>query len=127
MPTLIGQSVPRVEGRAKVTGAGGYTADVRLPGMLWGKLLRSSEPHARLLKVDAAKARELPGVRAVLTGADIGSIRQGTFLRDWEVLCTDRVRLVGDPIAAVAAEDPDAAEEALHLIEVEYELSLIHI
>ncbi|HEY8951050.1 MAG TPA: hypothetical protein VIP78_00615, partial [Candidatus Dormibacteraeota bacterium] len=61
---VIGVSLPRVEGREKVTGTAGYTADLVLPGMLWGKVLRSAEPHARLVRVDAAKARRLPGVRA---------------------------------------------------------------
>ncbi len=121
MASVIGLSVPRVEGPDKVSGRGGYTADIQLPGMLWGKVLRSVEPHARLKKVDATRARQLPGVRAVITGADLGGIRMGTFLRDWQVLCTDRVRFVGDAIAAVAADDPDVAEEALLMIDVEYE------
>ena len=121
MASVIGVSVPRVEGLQKVTGAGGYTADVLLPGTLWGKVLRSIEPHARLLKVDASRARALPGVRAVLTGADLGLMMSGTFLRDWPVLAVDRVRLVGDPIAVVAADEPDVAEAALDLIDVEYE------
>lgn len=117
---VIGVSLPRVEGREKVTGSAGYSADLLLPGMLWGKILRSTEPHARLLRVDTSKARQAPGVRAVLTGADLGGLLTGSRQRDVPVLCTDRVRFVGDAIAAVAADDPEAAEQALDLIEVEY-------
>ena len=118
---VIGVSLPRVEGREKVTGGAGYSADLLLPGMIWGKILRSAEPHARLKRVDASKARQAPGVRAVLTGADMGGLLTGSRQRDVPVLCTDRVRFIGDAIAAVAADDPEAAEEALDLIEVEYE------
>ncbi|MBI4581856.1 MAG: xanthine dehydrogenase family protein molybdopterin-binding subunit, partial [Planctomycetes bacterium] len=118
---VVGQSVPRIDGREKVTGAATYAADVQLPGLLWGRILRSSEPHARLARVDASRARQLPGVRAVITGADLGGLRTGVVLQDMPVLCDDRVRFVGDAIAAVAADDPDVAEEALSLVEVEYE------
>src|SRR6266571_5167988 len=118
---LIGVSLPRVEGREKVTGTAGYAADVLLPGMLWGKILHSTEPHARLKRVDASKARQLPGFRAVLTGADLGGLLTVSRLRDVPVLCTDRVRFIGDAVAAVAADDPETADEALNLIEVEYE------
>ena len=118
---VIGASLPRVEGREKVTGTAGFTADLLLPGVLWGKILRSTEPHARLARVDASKARQLPGVRAVLTGADLGGLLTGSRQRDVPVLCVDRVRFIGDAIAAVAADDPELADEALDLIEVEYE------
>jgi CO/xanthine dehydrogenase Mo-binding subunit len=118
---VIGASLPRVEGRQKVTGAAGYAADVLLPDMLWGKILRSTEPHARLARVDVSRARELPGVRAVLTGADLGGLMTGSRQRDVPVLCTDRVRFVGDAIVAVAADDPETADQALNLIEVDYE------
>jgi CO/xanthine dehydrogenase Mo-binding subunit len=119
--TVVGTSVPRIEGREKVTGGALYSADVQLPGMLWVKLLRSTEAHARLRRVDPRRARELPGVHVVITGADVGGLRTGVVLQDMPVLCDERVRFVGDPIAAVAAEDPDVAEEALKLIEVDYE------
>ncbi len=118
---LIGVSVPRVEGREKVTGTAGYAADVLLPGMLWGKILHSTQPHARIRRVDASKARALPGVRAVLTGADIGGLLTGSRQRDVPILCTDRVRFIGDAVAAVVADDPEVADEALGLIEVDYE------
>lgn len=117
---LIGASLPRVEGREKVTGTAGYAADVLMPGMLWGKILRSTHPHARLVRVDATRARQLPGVRAVLTGADLGGLLTGSRQRDVPVLCTNRVRFIGDAIAAVAADDPETADEALNLIDVEY-------
>lgn len=118
---VIGTSVPRIEGREKVTGDAQFALDVRLPGMVWGKILRSSEPHARLVRVSASRARRLPGVHAVITGADVPGLRIGVVLQDMPVLCDQRVLYVGDAIAAVAAEDPDLAEEALGLIEVEYE------
>ncbi|MBI3325419.1 MAG: hypothetical protein HYZ81_01775, partial [Nitrospinae bacterium] len=119
--TTIGQPTPRVEGREKVTGAIRYTADVALPGTLWGRALRSPYPHARIIRMDASRAHQVPGVHAVLTGADVRGIRYGRRLFDVPVLAEDRVRFVGERVAAVAAEDRDAAEEALLLVEVEYE------
>jgi CO/xanthine dehydrogenase Mo-binding subunit len=119
--TVIGQPTARVEGQEKVTGAMQYTADVALPGTLWGRALRSPLPHARILHIDASRAHQVPGVHAVLTGADVRGIRYGRRLFDVPVLAEDRVRFVGERVAAVAAEDRDAAEEALMLIEVEYE------
>ncbi|HLI28958.1 MAG TPA: xanthine dehydrogenase family protein molybdopterin-binding subunit [Chloroflexota bacterium] len=119
---VIGQPLPRVEGRAKVTGSERFAADIVLPGMLWGKVLRSPYAHARIVRIDTRRARALPGVHAVLTGADLPpDTRQGRRLRDLPVLATERVRFVGDKVAAVAADLPDLAEEALSLIEVEYE------
>ena len=117
---IVGTDVPRVEGREKVTGATRYATDAHLPGMLWARVLRSAVPHARITAINVEKARALAGVHAVLTGADIGGIRIGAAMRDMPVLCTDRVRFMGDPVAAVAAESPGLAERALDLIEVEY-------
>jgi len=119
--TTIGQPTTRIEGQEKVTGAMQYTADVALPGTLWGRALRSPLPHARILRIDASRAHQVPGVHAVLTGADVRGIRYGRRLFDVPVLAEDRVRFVGERVAAVAAEDRDAAEEALVLIDVEYE------
>lgn len=119
--SIIGAPLPRIEGAAKVTGAALYAADVRLPGLLWGRVLRSPYPHARIRRIDVSRARALPGVRAVVTGRDAPGLYQGKNLRDLPVLCWDRVRYVGDRVAAVAAETPEAAEEALALIDVEYE------
>ena len=118
---VVGQPIGRVEGPDKVSGRMVYTADVDTPEALWGKCLRSTMPHARLVRVDASRARRVPGVRAVLTGADVPDFRVGVSLQDLPVLARDKVRFIGDKIAAVAADTLDAAEEALSLIEVEYE------
>jgi CO/xanthine dehydrogenase Mo-binding subunit len=119
--TNIGQSSPRLDGSEKVTGSTRYTADLTLPGTLWGRCLRSPWPHARIVHIDGSRARQLPGVGAVLTGADVAGIRYGRRLHDVPVLAEDRVRFVGERVAAVAAADRDIAEEALLLIDVEYE------
>ena len=111
----------RVEGALKVGGRARYVADVRLPGMLWARFLLSSVPHARILSIDTSKAKAVPGVHAVLTGPDIGPLRFGRAVQDWPVLAYDRVRYVGERVAAVAAETREAAEEAVSLIDVEYE------
>lgn len=111
----------RVDGRAKVTGAARYAADHRLAGVLQAHFLGSPHAHARLARVDAAAARAVPGVHAVLTGADVGEIRTGRRLLDWPILAVDRVRFIGDRVAAVAAESLEAADEALRRIAVEYE------
>ncbi len=119
--TIIGQPVGRIEGPAKVTGVTRYAADIALPGMLFGKVLRSPYPHARILRIDASRAWTVPGVHAVVTGKDAPGLLMGKILRDLPVLCWDRVRYVGDRVAAVAADSAEAAEEALGLIEVDYE------
>jgi CO/xanthine dehydrogenase Mo-binding subunit len=111
----------RVEGPLKVTGAARYTADMTLPGMLWMAYTRSAHAHARIVSVDTTAARQVPGVHAVLTGADLGTIRLGRRIQDWSALAADRVRMVGDRVAAVAAETKEAAELAASLIEVEYD------
>jgi CO/xanthine dehydrogenase Mo-binding subunit len=119
--TVIGTAAPRVDGVRKVTGQATYGADVVLPGMLWCKLARSTMPHARLVRVDATKARQIPGVHAVITAEDIPDRRWGRALEDMPVLARGKVRYIGEPIAAVAAEDPDIAEEAALAVEVEYD------
>lgn len=118
---VVGTEVPRIEGRDKVTGQSRYAVDISRPGMLWARIVRSQVPHARLVRVDVTAARALPGVHAVITGADIGDHRIGVAVRDLPLLCTDRVRFVGDPIAAIAAESVEVAERAAALIDVEYE------
>jgi CO/xanthine dehydrogenase Mo-binding subunit len=118
---LFAEPEYRVEGPLKVTGAARYTADVSLPGMLWLAYTRSPRPHARVISVDTSAAKQVPGVHAVLTGADIGHVGLGRRLLDWPALVTDRVRLVGDRVAAVAAETREAAEAAARLVEVEYQ------
>src|ERR671916_1817084 len=118
---MLNQPEYRVEGPLKVTGAARYTADVRLPGMLWLAYTRSPLPHARIVSIDTRAAKAVPGVHAVLTGADIGFVGVGRQLQDWPALAVDRVRMIGDRVAAVAAESKAAADEAARLVEVEYE------
>jgi CO/xanthine dehydrogenase Mo-binding subunit len=118
---FVGKAVPRLEGAEKVSGKTRYAADVEIPDALWAKVLRSSLPHARLLKVDTSKAKEMAGVRAVITGADIPPVLTGLRMKDMPVLARDRVRYVGEPVAAVAADSVEIAEEALSLIDVQYE------
>jgi CO/xanthine dehydrogenase Mo-binding subunit len=125
-PPLLQEPEYRVEGPLKVTGAAQYTADVTMPGMLWLAYTRSDRPHARIVSVDVSAARKLPGVHAVLTGADIGDACVGRRVLDWPALARDRVRIIGDRIAAVAAESREIAQEAASLVQVEYEdLSLV--
>ena len=119
--SVVGQPVVRGEGADKVSGQAIYTSDVTLPGMLWGQVLRSPFPHARIVSIDTSRAAQLPGVHAVITGQDIPDRRVGRLLRDCPVLARDKVLFVGEKVAAVAAVDPDVAEEALLLIDVEYE------
>ena len=105
-----------------MTGRTRFAGDVSLPRMLWGAILRSPHPHARIVAVDASGAWGVPGVKAVVTGTDEPGLLMGKVLRDMPVLCWDRVRYVGDRVAAVAAETLEAAEQALGLIAVEYEV-----
>lgn len=118
---IVGQRFGRLDGADKVTGAARYSADVTLPGMVWGKALRSPLAHARIVRVDASRARALPGVLAVLTAADVPDLLVGRRMFDMPLLARDRVRFVGEKVAVVAALDPDVAEEALAFIEVEYD------
>ncbi|MBL4621543.1 MAG: molybdopterin-dependent oxidoreductase, partial [Immundisolibacteraceae bacterium] len=117
---IVGQATARVDGPAKVTGQSQFSADVDLPGMLRGKILRSPYPHARIISVDTSAAEALPGVRAVITGQDKAYLI-GRAINDLPVLASDEVRFIGDRVAAVAADNIDIAETALGLIEVEYE------
>jgi CO/xanthine dehydrogenase Mo-binding subunit len=119
--SIIGAPVGRVEGVDKVSGQATYGADVHFKDALWGKILRSPYPHARIKSIDVTKALRVQGVKAIVTGKDEPEHYQGKSIRDIPVLCWDKVRFVGDRVAAVAAESLDAAEEALALIEVEYE------
>jgi carbon-monoxide dehydrogenase large subunit len=119
--SIIGARVGRVEGADKVSGQATYGADVHFKDALWGKILRSPYPHARIKSIDVSKADKVEGVKAIVTGKDEPEHYQGKSIRDIPVLCWDKARFVGDRIAAVAAESRDAAEEAINLIEVEYE------
>ena len=119
----LGENFPRVDGPAKLRGWAQFTADVEMPGMVYAKVLRSSYAHARLTRVDGSQAKKLPGVVAVLTRDDLKGMNAyfGPVVKDQAVVAMDRVRYVGDIIAAVAAEEKDIAEEALELIAVDYE------
>lgn len=117
----IGKPLPRIESEAKVTGARRYTADIVRQGTLWGKIVRSTLPHARILHIDVSKASSLTGVKAVITGADIKPHLIGAKLKDLPVLARDRVLYAGQDVAAIAAVDQETAEEAAQLIDIDYE------
>jgi CO/xanthine dehydrogenase Mo-binding subunit len=117
----VGKALPRIEGEGKVTGQTKYAADLPFENLLWAKVLRASVPHARIVNIDTSKAKALKGVRAVLTGADVRDIYVGTRVKDQPVLAYDKVRMGGDAVAAVAADSEEIAEEAIGLIDVEYE------
>lgn len=120
---VIGRSVPSQEAVAKVTGHALYTDDYSFPGMIFARTLRAAYPHARVLEINTERAKALPGVRAVLTYTDVpGQNRHGLVHFDWPVLCGDKVRYMGDPVAIVAADTEDIATAALALIEVRYEV-----
>lgn len=110
-----------IDGRERVTGRTIYTYDLELPRLLHGKVKRSSLPHAKILSINYEKAARLPGVRAIITASDLPNNLYGAGIRDTSVLAREKVRYVGEPVAAVAADTPDIAEEALELIEVDYE------
>ena len=113
----IGKPVPRRDLPEKLTGQARYTADIKRPGMLHGKILRSPYPHARILSVDTSSAARLPGVHALLTPSDAPP---GRIAPDAPILDAT-VRFVGDEVAAVAAEDEDVAQQAVDLMEVRYD------
>ena len=119
--TAIGQSITRGEGPDKVSGKAIYAADISLPGVLWGRVLRSPYPYARIVSVDTSQAEALPGVHAVVTGQDISDAKIGRRMVDMPILAQGVVRFVGEKVAAVAADDEDIADEALLLIDVVYE------
>ena len=124
---VVGKDLPRIDGVAKATGTAAFAADINLPGMLVGKIFRSPFPHAKLLNVDISKAARLPGVKAVVTGQDhpgngFGTVPGYKPFHDNQMLQRDKVRYIGDGIAAVAAIDEDTAMEAMGLIKVDYEI-----
>lgn len=116
----VGKRIPKRDAIDKVTGRATYIQDLKVPGMLHGRILRSKYPHARIVRIDTSRAKKLLGVRAVITAEDVPPIRYG-FLKDQPVLKSGKVRSYRDEVAAVAAIAPDIAEEALNLITVEYE------
>ena len=118
----IGLAIPRPDGPEKVTGQVQYVADIKPKGMLHAKLLRSPHAHARIVKIDTTRAKALPGVRAVLTARDIPELKRKAATRAHAMLAIDRVVFVGQPVAAVAADELAIAEEACDLIDVQYEV-----
>ena len=125
-PTEIGKTVRRLDYETKVTGSARYLADMSMPGMCHGKILRSPYPHARIKRIDASRAAQVAGVVAVITRDDILHDEgiepfYGPVFKDQTIVAVEKVRHVGDPVAAVAALTVDAAEEALGLIEIDYE------
>lgn len=116
----VGKPIPKLDAVQKVTASSRYIDDIRLPGMLYGKILRSQIPHGRV-KLDISRAEKLPGVMAVVTGKDAPVTRWGALLYDQPLLARDKIRYIGEAIAAVAAKDLVTAEAALEMIEVEYE------
>src|SRR5438094_1952457 len=119
---VIGKPFRKVDARAKCIGQTKFADDIMLPRMLACKILRSHEPHALIKNIDLSKALAVPGVLAIITGKDL-PIPYGILpvSQDEHALCVDKVRFVGDPVAAVAAIDEDVAFEAMNLIDVEYE------
>lgn len=123
--TKIGHSTPRTEGKAKVSGRAEYIHNLVLPGMLYAKILRSTVAHARIVSIDASQAASMHGVHSVITSEDVLRIIPkpyfGPAFHDQPILAIDKVHHVGEPVAVVLATDPYVAEEATHLIQVEYE------
>ena len=118
----VGKSVTRKDGVGKVTGETKFFSDLDIPSMLWGKVARSKHPHALIKKIDTSKAEAVPGVVTVLTHNDVPGLNAfGILVPDQPVLCSDKVRYMGDAIAVVAAETNEAAERAAQLVEVDYE------
>jgi 4-hydroxybenzoyl-CoA reductase subunit alpha len=122
--SVIGKSVPKMDARVKATGKARYTGDLKFPGMLVGKLLPSPHAHARIISIDTSEAEKLPGVKTVITHKDVPTRKYGLSPARWDenIFCIDRVRFVGDKVAAVAAVDEETAYQALDLIKVEYEV-----
>ena len=124
--SVVGQSVYRTDANPKVTGRALHVGNIEMPGMLHVAVLRSPYAHARITRIEKSKAEALPGVVVVLTGAEIAKMpgvdpHFGPAFRDQPILAVERVCYIGDPVVAVAAVDKRAAEDALQLVEVDYE------
>ena len=119
---IVGKSYPQIDAMQKAMGKTKFVTILVLPGMLYGRTLRSPYPHANIKNIDTSKAKALRGVKAVATYADTPGIKFGPRAKDWTIFASDKARFHGDEVAAVAAIDEDTAEEALELIEVEYEV-----
>jgi CO/xanthine dehydrogenase Mo-binding subunit len=118
---VVGKSVPQIDAMDKAMGKTKFVTDLVLPRMLYGRTLRSPYPHAHIKNIDTSKAKALTGVKAVVTYADTPGIKFGPRSEDWTIFASDKARFYGDEVAAVAAVDEDTAEEALELINVQYE------
>ena len=118
----VGENVRRIDALEKVTGEACFADDLQFgPSLLYGRIVRSPYPHARIKKLDVSKSLDLPGVKAVVTGQDCRD-RIGLYLKDRHIFCRDRVRYVGDPVAGIVAASEEIAEEACKLVEVEYDV-----
>jgi len=118
---VVGKSVPRIDGVQKVRGRAVYAPDLILPGMLFAKVIWSDRPHAKIVSIDASRALAFPGVRAFVSAEDAPLNRYGVYLKDQLIFARDKVRHVGEAVAALAAETEQAAAEAVRLVEVVYE------
>ena len=120
---VVGARLPMLDAAQKAKGTAQFTDDLILPGMLYGKIVRSPVAHAKILNIDTTKAEKLPGVKGVITGKDIPDRQYGIvpMAKDEYALAKDKVRYIGDDVAAVCAIDPEIAEEAVELIKVDYE------
>jgi putative selenate reductase molybdopterin-binding subunit len=120
--SIVGNRIPSINAKEKVTGEIKYSGDIQFPNMLWGKVLRSPYPHAKIANLDTSRAGRIPGVKAVITEKDLSSnFRMGFSVLDQPVLAKEKVRFIGEPVVAVAATDFDIAEEAIERIQIEYE------
>ena len=118
---VVGRRTPYLDAPDKATGRVTYGVDFRLPGMLWAKIVRAPCAHGRIVRLDTTRARSLPGVKAVISGQDVPPRKIGHAVKDQDILCRDRIRYLGEPIALVAAVDADAAERAAEAVTVEVE------
>ena len=120
---VIGKRILNVRSGPKAIGQAIYTDDIKFPNMLYGKILRSPFPHARIINIDISKAKAHPGVRGIVTGQDVPRIKVGALptQSDRPIMAIDKVRHVGEPVAALVAVDEEIAEEAIELIKVDYE------
>lgn len=116
--SVLGQRLPRLDGLSKVNGKHVYASDVSLPGMLYGRVVRSKVPHGQLRAIDTSRARAMPGVRAVITAEDLPQVRFGFAVKDQTLFAADIVRFVGHPVAAIAATTLEGAEEAAAFVEL---------
>jgi 4-hydroxybenzoyl-CoA reductase subunit alpha len=121
---VIGKSVPKIDGRAKVTGSAKYTGDLKFTNMIYGKILTSPHAHAKIISIDTSEAEKIPGVKAVITHKDVPTLKYGISPARWDesIFCNDKVRFVGDKVAAVACIDEETCYKAMAAIKVEYEI-----